>query len=30
MAKIAGLDINATIVDHEDPDFVNRLFSRLG
>ncbi len=30
MDKIAGLDINATIVDHEDPEFVNRLFSRLG
>jgi 2,5-diketo-D-gluconate reductase A len=30
MDKIAGLDMNATIVDHEDPEFVNRLFSRLG
>jgi 2,5-diketo-D-gluconate reductase A len=30
MAKIAGLDMNATIVNHEDPEFVNRLFSRLG
>jgi 2,5-diketo-D-gluconate reductase A len=30
MDKIAGLDINATIVNHEDPEFVNRLFSRLG
>ena len=30
MDKIAGLDINATLVDHEDPEFVNRLFSRLG
>jgi len=30
MDKIAGLDMKATIVDHEDPEFVNRLFSRLG
>lgn len=30
MDKIAGLDMNATIVDHEDAEFVNRLFSRLG
>lgn len=30
MESIAGLDIEARIVNHEDPDFVNRLFSRLG
>lgn len=30
MKSIAGLDIEARIVNHEDPDFVNRLFSRLG
>ncbi len=30
MDQIAGLDINATIVNHEDPEFVRRLFSRLG
>lgn len=30
MDKIAGLDINATIVNHEDPKFVKWLFSRLG
>jgi 2,5-diketo-D-gluconate reductase A len=30
MVSIAGLDMGATIVNHEDPDFVNRLFSRLG
>jgi 2,5-diketo-D-gluconate reductase A len=29
MAKVARLDMNATIVNHEDPDFVNRLFGRL-
>ena len=29
MESIAGLDMEATIVDHEDPEFVNRLFSRL-
>jgi diketogulonate reductase-like aldo/keto reductase len=29
MERIAGLDQNATIVNHEDPEFVNRLFSRL-
>jgi 2,5-diketo-D-gluconate reductase A len=30
MEKIAGLDMSATIVDHDDPEFVTRLFSRLG
>lgn len=30
MDAIAGLDQNATIVNHEDPVFVDRLFSRLG
>ena len=30
MEKITGLDTNATIVNHEDPAFVKRLFSRLG
>lgn len=29
MEKIADLNMSATIVDHEDPEFVNRLFSRL-
>lgn len=30
MIKIAKLDANKSTVDHEDPAFVNRLFSRLG
>ncbi len=30
MKKIAGLDEGKTTVNHEDPAFVNRLFSRLG
>jgi 2,5-diketo-D-gluconate reductase A len=30
LEKIAGLDMSATIVDHDDPEFVTRLFSRLG
>lgn len=30
MENIATLDSNETIVDHENPDFVNMLFSRLG
>jgi diketogulonate reductase-like aldo/keto reductase len=30
MAHITELDINAKLVDHEDPMFVARLFSRLG
>lgn len=30
MAQIAGLDTNQTLVNHEDPDFVKRLFGRLG
>lgn len=30
MAKIAKLDKGKSLVDHEDPAFVNRLFGRLG
>ena len=30
MAQIADLDTNQTLVNHEDPDFVKRLFGRLG
>ncbi len=30
LKKITELDSNKTTVDHEDPEFVNRLFSRLG
>ncbi len=30
MAKITKLDTGRPLVDHEDPIFVNRLFSRLG
>ncbi len=30
MKKIASLDTSKSLVDHEDPEFVNRLFSRLG
>ena len=30
MTKLAKLDANKSTVDHEDPAFVNRLFSRLG
>lgn len=29
IGDVTGLDINATIVNHEDPAFVARLFSRL-
>jgi diketogulonate reductase-like aldo/keto reductase len=30
MAQIAALHTNQTLVNHEDPDFVKRLFGRLG
>lgn len=30
MAQIANLDTNQTLVNHEDPAFVKRLFGRLG
>lgn len=30
MAQIADLDTDQTLVNHEDPDFVKRLFGRLG
>jgi aryl-alcohol dehydrogenase-like predicted oxidoreductase len=30
MAQIADLDTNQTLVNHEDPDFMKRLFGRLG
>ena len=30
MAQSANLDTNQTLVNHEDPDFVKRLFGRLG
>lgn len=29
MAQIAGLDTGKSLVDHEDPEFVKRLFGRL-